>query len=307
MICYVILHYKNIEVTIQCVESILRISSKSNSTIIIVDNGSNNGSYEDLAKKYGSCQRIYLIQNKVNLGFAKGNNVGYQFAKMYLNPKIVVICNNDLIFEQDDFEDALENAYRALKFDVAGPDIVNLDGMHQNPHRSHMLTLKQIKRMNIKKSLFLLYLNVKKKIPLLDKMAVLENAYEKGRKNNNNSYKINDSVVLQGSCIIFTERFIANEEMAFCPDTFLYFEEDLLALKCLEKGYKSVVCNQVTVKHLEGQSTEKSEKNNVNRMIFVIRNMIESGKIYEHYIIEYNYFFRHGICDSFESSIYRFR
>ena len=51
MICYVILHYKNIDDTIKCVES-LKNTADYSSRYIIVDNGSGDGSGEKLRQLY---------------------------------------------------------------------------------------------------------------------------------------------------------------------------------------------------------------------------------------------------------------
>ena len=51
MVCYVILHYKNIDDTIKCVES-LKNTADYSSRYIIVDNGSGDGSGEKLRQLY---------------------------------------------------------------------------------------------------------------------------------------------------------------------------------------------------------------------------------------------------------------
>ena len=49
-ISYVILHYKNLNDTIKCIESLLR-TTKNDSNLIVVDNGSGDGSGEKKKKK----------------------------------------------------------------------------------------------------------------------------------------------------------------------------------------------------------------------------------------------------------------
>ncbi len=55
---------------------------------IIVDNASQDGSVEFITKNY---PRIELVQNNANLGFAEGNNVGYDAVK----GEYVLFLNND--------------------------------------------------------------------------------------------------------------------------------------------------------------------------------------------------------------------
>lgn len=63
--------------------------------VIVVDNGSRDGSLELLRSRYGS--RITLIESPVNLGFAGGNNLGIRAAK----GAYVALLNNDAVAEAD--------------------------------------------------------------------------------------------------------------------------------------------------------------------------------------------------------------
>lgn len=80
MICYVILHYKNIDDTIKCVKS-LKNTTDYSSRYIIVDNGSGDGSGEKLRQLYSNDAQCDVLLLPENLGFSKGNNEGYQYAK----------------------------------------------------------------------------------------------------------------------------------------------------------------------------------------------------------------------------------
>ncbi len=284
MIGYVILHYKKTEVTIKCIESLLKITQDTKSDVVIVDNGSNNGSYEILYNKYKNEARVSVIKTDHNLGFAKGNNYGYKYLKMKGKYDFIIVCNNDLVFEQECFEKMVLECYSNEKFDVAGPDIVNMDGFHQNPHRLHMLTYKEIIRKNRNKRILLNLLYFKKRFPLIQRISIIESRFFSTNKaimvGGSSSDKSTD-MVLQGSCIIFSKEYCSKEENAFDPHTFLYFEEDLLALKCKKMGYKACVCNCAVVKHLEGQSTSDITDKPIDSQIFVIENMLKSGEIYK--------------------------
>lgn len=77
----------------KCLNSLLS-QSYPNCEIIVVDNGSSDGSLKIL-RGYGS--RIRLIANKENLGFAAGNNVGIRTAQ----GEALVIYNNDAIANRE--------------------------------------------------------------------------------------------------------------------------------------------------------------------------------------------------------------
>ena len=102
MICYVILHYQDINITKKSVYSLLK--STVDSKIIIVDNCSPNGSGVTLERELSNEERVTVILNPHNDGFARGNNLGYKFAKEEYNPDIIVVMNNDIIISDSMFE-----------------------------------------------------------------------------------------------------------------------------------------------------------------------------------------------------------
>lgn len=64
----------------KCLNSVLA-SDYKNFEVIIVDNGSSDGSIEFIERVFGSDPRIKIIQNKKNLGPAVGRNMGADFAR----------------------------------------------------------------------------------------------------------------------------------------------------------------------------------------------------------------------------------
>ena len=90
MVAFVILHYKNFNDTIECIDSIKKI--EGNKKIIVVDN--NSLAETEIEKLKKIVDDIVLLNE--NLGFAKANNKGISLALEY-NPKFVVAINNDII------------------------------------------------------------------------------------------------------------------------------------------------------------------------------------------------------------------
>jgi len=72
----------------ECIDS-LKEQTFHDFEIILVDNGSTDGSAEFAVERYGEFVRI--IRNKKNLGFTGGNNVGIQAAR----GEYIVLLNND--------------------------------------------------------------------------------------------------------------------------------------------------------------------------------------------------------------------
>ena len=91
----VILNYNGLSDTLECLESLRKLEKQQMDVeIIIVDNGSQDGSQETLSK----IKDIEFIRNEENLGFAGGNNKGIKLA-LERNADFVLIINNDTLLD----------------------------------------------------------------------------------------------------------------------------------------------------------------------------------------------------------------
>ncbi len=97
MIAFLILHYKNEEDTINCINSILKNSNK-NYLIFLLDNSEKENKLENL---YQNNEKIKYYKSEKNLGFAKGNNFLIQKALFYKNIEDIVFLNNDTEIEKE--------------------------------------------------------------------------------------------------------------------------------------------------------------------------------------------------------------
>jgi hypothetical protein len=86
----ILLNWNNAHFTAPCIRS-LQKSDYPNMQILVVDNGSKDGSPELLQSDFPEAT---LIRNPQNLGFAAGNNVGIH-AALETGAKYVLILNND--------------------------------------------------------------------------------------------------------------------------------------------------------------------------------------------------------------------
>lgn len=280
---FVVLHYKSYKDTIECVNSILDLYSEVN--VVIVDNASGDGTVEKLIKKYKSKENIYIIKNNRNLGFAEGNNVGYTYAREVLLSEFILVCNNDLIFSQEDYLVKIKKIYNETGAYIIGPDIESLsDGQHQNPMSPTTTSPYRINReiLRYKLLLFLSKLNIYDFLKKND----FHNVQLQQNRIVHNELKENE--VLHGSMLIFTPRYVKKEENAFRLGTFLYMEEDILYAYARSKNYKTLYAPNLHVYHKEDSSTNKQYRTSKEKREFIFRNMIKSLKVYKKYIIGLN-------------------
>lgn len=96
-VAIILLNYCGAKDTLECIESLEAIDYK-NYEIIIVDNNSPDNSYEILKQSIGD--KHTLIKAESNGGFAKGNNIGINYA-LKRGCDYVLLLNNDTIVEKD--------------------------------------------------------------------------------------------------------------------------------------------------------------------------------------------------------------
>lgn len=281
-VSFVILHYLSSDITEECVDSIQKNIRYKYYDIVIVDNGSPNNSGDYLKEKYKDKKNVTVILLTENKGFANGNNIGYEFARNQLNSKYIIITNSDTVFEQFDFIVKLKSIYEKMNYDVLGPDIITPTGLHQNPHREKPMSIQQVRKMLLIKSIFLRYFQLKKVLHLNDKIQILERMYIKKDLKAQKKIRhltVKEGIVPQGACIIFSPQFIMQEKYAFNPKTFMYGEEDLLTFHCIIKGYKILYSPEVHVIHLNGETTKKKYRNSLDKNIFTYKYVVEGCKI----------------------------
>jgi len=89
----IMLTFNNLDLTRICLESIYKKTGYPNFEVIVVDNASSDGTREFLIENKSQFPNIKIILNDNNEGFARGNNRGFHEAK----GEFVVFLNNDTI------------------------------------------------------------------------------------------------------------------------------------------------------------------------------------------------------------------
>ena len=125
--------YNNYHDTIDFCQS-LSIIEKSGQflTCVIVDNSDR----DDIQKKIDSLsyqfEFVEVLRPPENLGYFGAFNYFFE-SEFYFSDNTIVLCNNDLIFEKTFCDRYLSSDYPDDVF-VLCPDVVTVDGVHQNPH-----------------------------------------------------------------------------------------------------------------------------------------------------------------------------
>ncbi len=243
---FVILHYENLADTIECISSLQSYIKNDGSEVVLVDNGSIHGKLKDIEGDYDhSC--IHFLYSESNLGFAKGNNIGFRYAKYQLEADIIILCNNDLVFKQIDFVKTVVNHYEKDHFDVAGTRIISLeDGKNQNPVPVLYSTLSKLDRRIVK--YYLLYI-----LSIFNLDTVVQKRVAKEIEEYHPSD--NDDFQLFGACLIFANKYLDSFDGLY-DKTFMYNEESILKERVKRHFLQMKYYDDIEVMHKEGASTK---------------------------------------------------
>jgi len=129
LIVIILINYKNVEDTIECLKSIQQLEY-NNYKVIIVDNHSHDGSVEKLHELFPQYQLIASAENK---GFAGGNNVAIAQA-MDNKADFIFLLNNDTIVEKNILKELVQAAEKYPKAGIFGSKIFHYDNKEMIDH-----------------------------------------------------------------------------------------------------------------------------------------------------------------------------
>lgn len=231
----IILSWNTLDITVDCVDSILEYPPSVPWELILIDNASSDGSADALDEKYRSIPHIRMIKNEVNLGFTGGNNQGMELA----TGDIVGLLNSDTVISKN----SLTNLYNYLvehkQVGVVGPWLTHDDGSPTTsfgyfPAFGSIFTTAFLPGW--------IYGNQRKALGVIPDSTMTEPM----------------SVDYVSGAAFFIKREVLNSVGKFDSETFFaYFEETDLCLRIKKAGWQIRFLPSEKIVHLEGKSFEK--------------------------------------------------
>ena len=234
----IIVNWNSDEYLKKTIESLTAKTQNIFYELIIVDNASSeeNESYKYINDELLNWNNFTFVKSKINLGFAKANNIGMKLAKgrnfLILNPD--VIFHNNIIKTLSIFLDNNKNV------GMVGPKVLNVDGSFQQP----CLRGKPYP----KDTLFHL-IGLAKAFP---KCKFL-NGYSLWYLDRD---KINECWALSGCCMM-VKKSLFEQIGGMDEEFFMYQEETDWGIRTKQAG-KSIIYNpEAVVTHYQGVTTKK--------------------------------------------------
>jgi len=245
----VILNYNTRELTLDCLRSLEKVYQELEFEVIVVDNGSTDGSVKAFKKIIIKNQefRIKLLELKKNLGFAGGNNA----AKKYAKGKYVLILNSDTLIHQS----TLKRSYKYME-------------SHED---AAMLTCKMILPdglldQDARRSFPTPWISLTHLILRLDRIFPKSKIFAKYWYGYIDPDKTHEIDVAQGA-YMFTRKSVLDDVGWFDEDYFLDGEDIDLCWKIKQKGWKIVYYPKVSITHVKKASKKKPSKENRRKFV----------------------------------------
>jgi len=214
LVSIIILNYNAADLLLDCVESIFK-TKYNNFEVIVVDNASKDNSHKKCKEKFN---KIRLIENKENLGYCEGNNIGIREA----GGDFVVILNPDTRVEPNWLEELL-NAYNK-----------NGDGLYQP------------KILAFENHIFESAGNM---------VHIFGFGYPRGRGSpDTEQYNILTQIGYASGTCLFTSIKVLNKIGLFDPFLFLYHDDLDLGWRAAQIGIRSYYVPSVTIYHFASYS-----------------------------------------------------
>jgi GT2 family glycosyltransferase len=121
-ISVVVLNWNGKEDTLACLHSLLELTYP-NYRVIVVDNGSTDGSVTAIQTAFAS---VEVLVNAENLGYAEGNNVGIRHA-LASGADYIFLLNNDTVVDAALLDELIATAESEPRVGLTGPKIYYYD------------------------------------------------------------------------------------------------------------------------------------------------------------------------------------
>jgi len=125
----IVVSFNTREILRQCLQSVVEEARTLDAEIIVVDNGSTDGSPEMVEVDF---PQIVLLRSQINLGFAEGNNVALRQAR----GRYFVLLNSDAFFVPGALAQAIRHMDANPAAGLGGSRLIGRDGSSQPSSRS---------------------------------------------------------------------------------------------------------------------------------------------------------------------------
>jgi GT2 family glycosyltransferase len=219
----------------QCVLSVENAIKTLDAEIIVIDNNSSDDSCEMMKQRF---PHIKLIENKDNLGFPKGNNIGVAQAK----GEYICILNPDTVVAEDAFEKIASFLAIIENVGIVGVKLIDGTGNFLPESKRAIPTP------------WVAFTKITGLYKIFPKSRILGKYYAQ-HLSENETGKVD---ILVGAFMVM-KRNLYNEIGGFDENCFMYSDDIDLSYRVLKEGKSNYYFHETLVIHYKGESTVKDE------------------------------------------------
>lgn len=262
---FVCVNYNNSKITLEYISNVLEIKKDFDVKIIVVDNASEKNDIDSLSSYIEDLknENVILLKSESNLGYFKGLNLGIKWALTNGYNEYQVVGNNDLEFFSD-FLNNLEHLEVKKNELILSPDIITIEGIHENPHVIHKMSF--LRKLKYDIYFFNYYL-----------AKLITKFYSAERKPKAFDPERRYIHMGNGALYVLTPGFFLYFDKLW-DDVFLYGEEAILAGQVISVDGKIVYEPLLKCNHHESATTSRMESKYKYKVIQ------SSYKIYKKYL-----------------------
>ena len=217
----------------QCVLSVENAIKNNDAEIIVIDNNSSDDSCAMMKQRFPN---VKLIENKENLGFPKGNNIGVAQAK----GEYICILNPDTVVAEDAFTKVLAFAKKQSHLGIVGVKLIDGTGNFLPESKRGIPTP------------WVAFTKITGLYKIFPKSRIFGKYYAQ-HLSENETGKVD---ILVGAFMVM-KRNLYNEIGGFDENCFMYSDDIDLSYRVLKTGKSNYYFDGTSVIHYKGESTVK--------------------------------------------------
>jgi GT2 family glycosyltransferase len=222
----IIVNWNTKDLLCQCIDSLTQTLKKIDTEIFVVDNGSTDGSVAAVREKFPG---VRLIENPVNMGFARANNQAISLSSR----EYLLLLNPDTRAKDEAIPQMLSFMSSHARAGLVGAQLLNADGSKQNSIANFPSLATELLNKSLLRWLF------------PEKFPGKERDYP-------NPVEV-ESVI--GACVL-VRREAVNQVGLLDEKFFLFLEETDWCFRVKKAGWKIYHIPQAEIFHFQGKSAE---------------------------------------------------
>ena len=225
----VIVSYNTCAAVERCIEAIRAQETNCEYRIIVVDNGSRDGTVERIRARWLD---VSVVAAETNLGFARACNLGI----LQSSSEYILLLNSDTVVHTGAIDALLDKLLQDKRVAVVGPRLINLNGITESSFGPKLTPFTELFRLFVQ---WCVDRNIRTVLSLVRLRAS----------------RSRFTAWVSGACLLVRRNVAA--DVGFLDERyFMYFEDIDFCLSIRKLGHRVLFASDVEIVHVRGLSAQ---------------------------------------------------